>query len=386
MLAYNKTTLESLAIHEAAEEAADLNLISSQKETEIKTHYIVDLFSPNIFVRIGLGLLTIFIVLSSVGLIGLMTNFSSPLVLMMLFAGGCFAVLSYMTTNKKHFNSGVDHVLMMAIIIFFTAAILEMIPAGINENLPASAIVCFISLCFFFRFADSIMAVVSFGALVVFMVNVGIYLGSSAKIILPFIMMAFAAAVYFVCKTSKSERMLVYYAKAVFVLQILSAILFYVAGNYFIVAEFSKVILPGAANTPLPMLFRYFLWAFTILIPLGYVTAGIKYKDVILCRVGIVCTVIAILTYRYYYSILSAEAAMVLAGIIVCLSAYLLTKYLKKPKSGFIFENIKRRQQDTANLGGVVIAETFGHSKANPQQVTTFGGGSFGGAGAGDRF
>ena len=76
MLAYNKTTLENLAIHEAAEEAADLNLISAQKENEIQIRYPVDLYSPNIFVRIGLGLLTIFIVLSSAGLIGLMTNFT----------------------------------------------------------------------------------------------------------------------------------------------------------------------------------------------------------------------------------------------------------------------------------------------------------------------
>ncbi|MCY7420843.1 MAG: hypothetical protein LH478_03760 [Chitinophagaceae bacterium] len=386
MLAYNKTTLENLAIHEAAEEAADLNLISPQKETEIKTHYMVDLYSPNIFVRIGLGLLTTFIVLSSVGLIGFITNFSSPLVFMIVFAGGCYAVLSYVTATKKHFNSGVDHVLMLATIVFFTGAFLEMMPKGVNEDLLTSAFVGIISLCFFLRFADSIMAIVSFGALVVFIVNVGIYLGTSAKIILPFIMMAFAAVVYFVCKKSKSERMHVYYSKGVFVLQILSVLTFYVAGNYFVVAEFSKEILPGSANTSLPLLFKYFMWAFTVFIPLGYVATGIKYKDVILCRVGILCIAITVLTYRYYYSILPAEAAMVLAGMIICLGAYLLTKYLKKSKGGFIFENVKRRKQETANLEGVIIAETFGQSKATLQQETTFGGGSFGGGGAGERF
>ena len=97
MLAYSTTTLENLAIHEAAEEAADFNLISPQKETEIKAHYVVGLYSPNIFVRIGLCLLTVFIVLASVGLVGLMTSFSAPVFLMLVFAAGCFALLSSIT-------------------------------------------------------------------------------------------------------------------------------------------------------------------------------------------------------------------------------------------------------------------------------------------------
>lgn len=77
---------------------------------------------------------------------------------------------------------------------------------------------------------------------------------------------------------------------------------------------------------------------------------------------------------------------MLLAGIIVCGVSYLLMKYLKQPKGGFKFENLNRRKKDTDNLEGVVIAETFGHRVSSPQQETTFGGGSFGGAGAGDRY
>ena len=386
MLAYNKTTLENLAIHEAAEEAADLNLISAQKENEIKIHYPVDLYSPNIFVRIGLGLLTIFIVLSSAGLIGLMTNFTSPTFILFLFAAGSFVVLTYMTRTKKHFSSGVDHILMAATIIFATAGIVEMLPSGINEDILASAVVCIISLCFFLRFADSIMAIVSFGAVVVLMVNISIYIGAASKIFLPFFVMAFTAMLYFVLKNNTSNRLTIYYSKPILFLQLLALATFYIAGNYFVVTEFSKEIFPGAGSTSLPLWFRYFLWAFTAFVPLVYIIAGVKYREIMLCRIGIACVAISILTYRYYYSILPAEAAMIIAGSIVCICSYLLTKYLKQPKGGFIFEDIQRRNKDTANLEGVIIAETFGQKETSLQQETTFGGGSFGGAGAGDRY
>ena len=387
MLTYSTTTLENLAIHEAAEEAADLNLISLQKETEIKAHYVVDLYSPNIFVRIGLGLLTVFIVLASVGLLGLMTNFSAPVFLMLLFAAGCFALLSYITGTRKHFSSGVDHVLMFAIIIFTTVALLEMLPPGVNEDLPASVLVCMISLCFFLRFADSIMAFVSFGAVVTFIVNFGKYFGTSSQLILPFIMMAFAAGVYMVCRRMKSESNNVYYySKGLQVLKFLSVLTFYVAGNYYVVNQLSNGIIPGTAKALLPQLFQYFLWVFTFVVPFVYLVAGIKYKDLVLCRLGFLCIALTILSYRYYYSILSPEAAMLLAGVLICIAAYLLTRFLKQPKAGFIFKNLNRRKKDTANLEGVIIAETFGHRQTSSQPETTFGGGSFGGAGAGNRY
>ena len=386
MLAYNKTTLENLAIHEAAEEAADVNLISAQNENEIKIHYPVDLYSPNIFVRIGLGLLTIFIVLSSAGLIGLMTNFESPTFILFLFAAGSFAMLTYMTATKKHFNSGVDHILMAATIIFLTAAFLQMLPLHINEDILASAVIFIISLCFLLRFADSIMAIVSFNAVVVLMLNISLYFGAASGMLLSFAVMAFTAILYFVLQNNKSNRLTIYYSKPILVLQLLALAIFYIAGNIYVVTEFLKEFLPGAGSTSLPLWFRYFLWAFTALVPIVYIMAGVKYREIMLCRMGIACVAISILTYRYYYSILTAEAAMILAGSIVCTCSYLLTKYLKQPKGGFIFKDIQRRKKDTANLEGVIIAETFGQRETSLQQETTFGGGSFGGAGAGDRY
>ena len=386
MLAYSTTTLENLAIHEAAEEAADFNLISPQKETEIKSHYVVDVYSPNIFVRIGLGLLTVFIVLASVGLVGLMTSFSAPVFLMLVFAAGCFALLSYITGTRKHFSSGVDHVLMFSVIFFITAALIEMLPPGFNEDLLASVLVCLISLGFFLRFADSIMAIVSFVAMAAFIVNFAKYFGTSSKLILPFIMMVFAAGVYVVCRRMKGDRKDVYYSKGLRMLELLSVLTFYVAGNYFVVNQLLNQIIAGRGTAILPQLFQYFLWAFTLVVPFVYLATGIKFKDLMLCRLGILCIALTILTYRYYYSILSPEAAMLLAGLLICITAYLLSRFLKQPKAGFIFKNLNRRKKDSANLEGVIIAETFGHRQTSSQPDTTFGGGSFGGAGAGDRY
>ncbi len=382
MLAYNKITLQHIAIHEAAEEAADLNLITPDKEVEIKNHYAVDLYSPNIFVRIGLGLLTIFIILASVGLMLLVTGVASPVFILLPFAGSSFAALSYMATTKKHYNSGVDLVLMVATIIFLSGGLSEMISPKINIEVLILLIVCLLSAWLFIRFANTIMALLSFAAAVVSIVNLGVHVGTVSVIIVPFVVMAFAMVVYVVCNIMKKKTIEMYYSKGLFILQLLALLTFYIAGNRAVVDKFAQQIL----HTSLPTYFTYFLWSFTLIVPLLYVVAGIKFKNLMLCRIGLLCIGLSVLTYRYYYSILSPEASMLLAGVLICIAAYLFTRFLKQPKAGFVFKNLNRRKQDTANLEGVIIAETFGHRQTSPQPETTFGGGSFGGAGAGDQY
>lgn len=385
MLAYNKNTLEHVALQRAADQAANYGLIPIEKEKEIKDRYPVDLYTPNIFVCFGLGLLTIFIVLAAVGLLELITNFKSPIIILLIAAVGSFAVLTYMTGTRKHFSSGVDHVLMTSTIAFTTATIVEMFSAGLNNDVLAPALVCILSFWFMLRFADSIMAATAFIAAIYFVVTVWAHFAFSAMIVLPFLVMFLAALVYVACKRLNPANHALFYLKSLFVLQLLALLAFYLSGNYFIVDKFLKEIVP-AKNAGLPGVSIYFFWAFTLLIPVIYVVAGIRFKSLILCRIGIICLAISILTYRYYYSVFSPEVAMIVAGVLLTLIAYWFTRFLKHPAGGFVFRDVQVRKSDTANIEGVIIAETFGQKHTAEQHSTSFNGGSFGGGGAGERY
>src|SRR6185436_9217035 len=72
MIAYNHTSLDNLLVYEEASAASDQQLISKEELDAIAKAYPVNLYSPNLFIRIGFFLLTTLIVLMSYGFILLM--------------------------------------------------------------------------------------------------------------------------------------------------------------------------------------------------------------------------------------------------------------------------------------------------------------------------
>src|SRR5687768_4302957 len=74
MIAYNHTSLDHLLIVEEARSALHHTLISKEEADAIDKTYPVNLYTPNIFMRIGLFLLTVVIILMGFGLIWLLVD------------------------------------------------------------------------------------------------------------------------------------------------------------------------------------------------------------------------------------------------------------------------------------------------------------------------
>src|SRR5690349_6208060 len=118
MLAYNKTSLHNTYVREQAEEAMEHGLLSEQQYKAIAEAHPVDLYTPNVFVKVGLGFLTIVIILLSVGLFVLLFQVYNSFSGFMVFYGlVCYALLEVIA-RKKHFNSGVDNVLAISTVSF----------------------------------------------------------------------------------------------------------------------------------------------------------------------------------------------------------------------------------------------------------------------------
>jgi hypothetical protein len=92
--------------------------------------------------------------------------------------------------------------------------------------------------------------------------------------------------------------------------------------------------------------------------------------------------VAGILTVRYYHTILPAEVAMSIFGMLLITISYALIKYLATPKRGFTFEDDGHRNKNLLNAEALIIAQVFGKKAAVQQDGVQFGGGSSGGAGA----
>ena len=195
MIAYNKTSLHNERIQEQSTTAFENNFISNEELQKIKNKYPVQFYTPNIFIRIGLFILTLIILSFSFSLFSLL--FMSSLEnawkgLLLFFAILTYAALEFMVQKNRHYKSGVDDALLWNFAGMLFGSISLLLDAGTLTNCILAFIISFYCSI---RFADRIMSAVaylSFLATLFFLFTD--HLGTS-KAIIPFVLMAASAAV-----------------------------------------------------------------------------------------------------------------------------------------------------------------------------------------------
>lgn len=386
MISYNSTWLKNERIQEETATAFTYNLVTKEENEIIRSKYTVPFYTPNFFIRVGLFLLTLVIVCFSFGFFCLVFMSSIDHIiegLTIFFALVIYGALEYIVKEKKHYQSGVDDALL-----WLSAAMLfGGISFAVNAGAIANCLLAFvISLYASLRFADRIMSIATYIVLLSFIFFTFDQLGGIIKAMLPFILMAASALIYWGIDLLKRQPVLENYYACFSVIRIAALLSFYAAGNFYVVKELSSKmyhLLPGD-NNPIP--FGWLFWVFTFVIPVVYIIRGIQKKDAVFLRTGMLLIAALVFTVRYYYAVVSIEAAMTIGGILLLAIAYALIQYLKQPKFGFTYEdNSVDNKKNKLHVESLLVAETFGQHAPAPG-TTKFGGGSFGGGGATDDF
>ncbi|SHL21143.1 hypothetical protein SAMN05444266_102463 [Chitinophaga jiangningensis] len=359
MLAYNKTQLDHLEVVAATEQAFKQQLITAEEKDAIIAAHPVAFYTPNFFVRLGIFILTAIIVGFSLGLFTLMmvhggsdNAFGGLLVF--------FGVISYvgaelLIREKHHYKSGADDALIYCSGICIVSAFIMFNHGGDSER-GIAVIVTMLGAYFSLRFADMLATAAAFAGVIFLLFSF-----SSS----PWLIMAASLGIYLAACNLKNK----YYENNAMVLQSLSLLTLYAAGNYFIVREVTEQS-------------QQIFWVSTVLIPLVYLFFGIYRKNRTLLRSGLVLVAAMVFTIRYYHSIAPLEVAMTLAGVAMILIAYILIRYLKTPKNGFTSEEVDEDQAAAVQLESLIIAQTFNKVGAPPKDGFEFGGGDGGGGGA----
>jgi len=385
MIAYNTTSLDNRVIREQAGDAQERKCISPEECAQIKANYPCDLYIPNIYMRIGLFLLTLVIVAFSVGLLALLFAMGGANEFggLLIFSGLVgYVVLEYMVRGKKHFRSGVDDALLwISVILVFSGLVISAEPGFI----AGYGMLFILALGCWLRLSDSVMGLLAYAALLGVVLYLIAHNGETGKIILPFVLMAVSAAVYLIAVPFNSDARARHYHDSLVLIKAACLVSFYAAGNYFIVQEAGIVFFNRSpeAVVPLGWLFR----ALTVLTPLIYIYYGIKKKDKIFLWVGMVLVAATVITVRHYIHILPLEWAMIIGGIVLIGIAYGLVKYLKRPRHGFTAaETDDRHWVESLHIESLVIAETFAAATPPAGSDFQFGGGSGDGGGAGGQY
>jgi hypothetical protein len=389
MIAYNKTWLANLRLQETVKADLQKGYINDTEFKAIKEKYPVGFYTPSqFFARVGLFILTCVVVLFADGLLALMANSSHVITSpgFPIFLGlASYVTLEVMAGVKNHYRSGVDDALLFISGCLFTAGF-SMMLLDHNDDLnytAISGIVFVLSLLFTIRFADMLMSAVccaSFFALIFFGWTRVIPAGLTT---VPFIIMLISAGTYWLIYANRSKY--INYENSFIIGQIVCLLTLYAAGNYYIVQTLSYE-LNGQAGKAIP--FRAIFWAWTISLPFVYLGFGIRKKDIIVLRTGLLLIAAAVVTFRNYYHILPIDTTLTIGGAVILSIAYGIMEYLKTPKYSFTYAGPDEAHlMDHVKVESLIVAETFSTAPSVPNNDgVKFGGGDFGGGGSSGTF
>ena len=392
-LIYPSDWLENLADAKAVKSWLNSGIISRNEYNAILEKLKTPLYIPNIFVRIGLFLLTLVLIVSLIGL------FSFSLFSMDEMGWGIYLITQsvifyailekFIVNGKHHFGSGVDDMLLYYSLVTFSSGIVFIQADIFSDNLPVYLYIMFpliVSICCALRFTDKLLTAVSFLGLYGMLFFILYEFEDFGMAILPFVVMLISAILYFQIKKIEDIRELKPWKDCITICEVLSLLMFYLGGNYLVVKELSVNLLGSNATADIPL--SWLFHATTVIIPLAYFYFGIKRKDILLIRVALLTVGLAVFTLKYYYSLGHPEVTLTLAGAIMLGIAIFVIKYLKEPKFGYTHHQILNSKWGNVDAEAYLISQTMGDTDVPKEEKSEmeFGGGQFGGGGAGGGF
>jgi len=383
------------ALRAAAARWQRRGLLLPAQRTAIEAAYPVDYYQPALLLRVGLFVATLLSVGSALLALGVL-GVHNGLVLGMIALVGSVAGVEIMIKNAGHYHSGVDMALLYSALLAWNFLILY----GFHEWSPYSyryrsydhdfwltAPGTWLHLLLLLgplllalrRYADPVVAVVTFGTALALLANVLLH-GAWGRLLLPFGAMAASAALLYWLEWQPARPNYLYYRPSLLVLRALALAAFYLAGNYLIVREGNAKLAGGYGPSPqVPLASVFYL--FTAVVPLLYLYLGLRRHDRLVLLVGVAAVAFSIFTVRYYRALMPPEVAATLAGLVLIGLALAALRYLRTARHG-----LTAAPDDEAaphfNLESLVVAQTASVPAAPDTTGFQFGGGQSGGGGS----
>lgn len=388
MIAWPTTTLDNFDIQNEAAKAHRQGCISTETLEAVRAAHPAKLYTPHPITRVGLFILTTIVVTFTAGFLilvaitsDLMSVFRVMLVITSLL---CIGALEFAISQKGSYRSGINEALLWSAVgLLCTGIFLE----SHNTSEKTVALVVFgLTVLGTLRYADMVSSAVAYLSFLLLVFWQALYIPYGVQA-LPFLLMALSLAVYLIATKMEKRPALRHYADCLTLLRVLSLITLYMAGNYYVVREttnsmFMLELKPGQGIPG-----GWIFWILTVIIPPLYIFLGVRKKDAVLLRTGIILIAMIVFTIRYYHSVMPLETAMVIGGLVLTGGAWALIRYLHTPKNGFTYAaSDEPGMADRLKVESLIIAQTFTPGARPADTGTNFGGGSGGGGGASGDF
>jgi uncharacterized membrane protein YidH (DUF202 family) len=305
-------------------------------------------------------------------------------IVLIAFGFAAFMILERAFIRNNHYKSGVtEGIAYMAcgLVIVGVAMLVDF------DEITLIQLTCLVVFAFAaFRYLDLMLTLAFMFTLSWMIFYHSFEAGGVFKSIIPFVFMITFSGFYFFIRKFKTDNLKLW-SDNLLILEVCSLVLIYAGGNYLVVRELSVemmdlVVEPGE-DIPFALLFYFF----TVAIPTGYLWAGIKTKNVVLIRVGLVTLAFSVYTFQHYFLSDYIEIFLMIAGGLLIIATILFMRNLKEIRNGFTSENILSSSWANLNVEAFIISQTMGGNQPEKVEVKeTGGGGSSGGGGASTSF
>lgn len=384
MIAYNIDWLDALMTKDAAGKWHEKGLLSDEKWKLVQEQNPSNFYSPNIFVRIGLAIFTLILLSASAGMVGLVLSPDSELAFSafgIICGMACMVFMELqIIRNGRHRGSGIDDMMLYSSVWSILLSVFTLFP----YNTPM-LVYYFIAWPFLvfgaIRYLDRLMALAAYLCSLLIVLQIVKEIPGLARFLMPFTGMLFSAGLYFFSKKGQNLYKWRHWHGVLTVLELLSLVTFYLSGNFWIVQSVGAELF---LLETVPM--GWFFWLLTFSVPFVYIFIGLRRKDRHMLDLGLVCVAASVFSFRYYFHVMPLTWAAVISGAVLFVTAYFSIRYLRKTEGAYTYEE----DTDTSLLQEVeqqLIEQTIVNQPgATPDKPASFGGGQFGGGGAGSEF
>ncbi len=394
MRAYNSIHVQNRALRQQADRWQREGLIQPDQREAIRQAFPVPFRESNVFAELGSFVFTVLAVGGAYAFVLLLINgiidnkpafagFNGLVSLVLVF------LLHTFIREAQFYRNGPDNALVVMAASFLVTAV--------NIALPDSAALwlrCLVSVPVLLAFAIYYgEVIVAFMALASFFAAffTGFLEFDWGRMALPFMLMVVSLLLKWVLNNVQSrltEADQTYYADALSMGEWVCLIVLAAAGNYFVVRELNGLLadVPAGQARPevapqiaLPALF----WVLTFLIPTLYAYLGLTRKNRMYVILGALGLAGATSTVRYYFPLLPLSIHLTLIGTLLIGAAAMAIRYLRQPRFGFTdAPDEESPRQFFLNSELLSVMQATG-TTINRQPDMKFGGGDFGGGGAG---
>ena len=380
LIAYNSVDLEAQLIRDKSESWYKKGLLSTESWDKIKAHYTINFYTPNVFMRIGSFIFCTVLIYALLLLFAIGSSGNSLAYLALIIGIISIVFLEFIIPSKKHYKSGIDDALLYCGLGFTISSLASLM----NLNPESVSFYClFLPLLIIaaIRYLDGLITIIAYCFALIIVILMTMKLPKIAPLILPFMTMLFAIITYLITLKIQNKIALRFWKNNVDIIEGLSLITFYASGNYFIIQKANEMYF----NNPI-VLMPYLFWAFTFIVPFLYIYQGLKQKNRLILSIGLLAIATGVATFRNYFHVMPLEIAAIIGGAVLLATAYFAIKYLKNNETRFTYAEDEDQKPFYQQAESLIIAQSFGNQQGQNEGKPLFGGGDFGGGGAGQEF